>query len=123
MTLYLDTSLLVAALTNETETRRMQAWLGDQEPSRLGISDWVITEFSAALSMKLRAGQIEDEPSCRCARNVQSVEHRQLHHSNGVGLTISYSGSIRRPLHIGLACCRCLASCHLLGLRRHALHT
>jgi predicted nucleic acid-binding protein len=54
----LDTSLLVAALTNETETRRMQAWLGEQEPSDLAISDWV-TEFSAALSMKLRIGQIE----------------------------------------------------------------
>jgi uncharacterized protein with PIN domain len=52
----LDTSLLVAALTNETETRRMQAWLGEQEPSDLAISDWV-TEFSAAL--KLRIGQIE----------------------------------------------------------------
>jgi predicted nucleic acid-binding protein len=37
----------------------MQAWLGKQEPSRLAISDWVITEFSAALSMKLRSGQIE----------------------------------------------------------------
>lgn len=72
MRLYLDTSLVVAALTNETETRRMQAWLGEQEPSRLVISDWVITEFSAALSMKLRAGQFEAElrtaiPSFRCA--------------------------------------------------------
>ena len=37
----------------------MQAWLGEQEPSGLAISDWVITEFSAALSMKLRSGQIE----------------------------------------------------------------
>src|SRR5258708_30285955 len=41
------------------EPRRMQAWLGEQEPSGLAISDWVITEFSAALSMKLRSGQIE----------------------------------------------------------------
>ena len=37
----------------------MQAWLGEQEPGGLAISDWVITEFSAALSMKLRSGQIE----------------------------------------------------------------
>jgi uncharacterized protein len=37
----------------------MQAWLSEQEPGVLSISDWVIAEFSAALSMKLRAGQIE----------------------------------------------------------------
>ena len=37
----------------------MQAWLGEREPSGLAISDRVITEFSAALSMKLRSGQIE----------------------------------------------------------------
>src|SRR5437899_4931435 len=38
---YLDTSLLVAVLTNEVETRRTQEWLGEQGPDRLPISGWV----------------------------------------------------------------------------------
>jgi uncharacterized protein len=58
--LYLDTPLLVAALTNETETERMQRWLGQQQADELTISDWVVTEFSSALSIKLRAGQIDE---------------------------------------------------------------
>jgi uncharacterized protein len=58
--LYLDTSLLVAALTNETETERMQRWLGQQQAVEIAIRDWVVTEFSSALSIKLRAGQINE---------------------------------------------------------------
>jgi predicted nucleic acid-binding protein len=59
LTLYIDTSVLVAALTKEAETARMQAWLTAQAPDTLSISVWVATEFSAALSIKLRTGDID----------------------------------------------------------------
>jgi uncharacterized protein len=51
---YLDTSVLVAALTREPRTADMQAWLASQTADTLCISEWVITEFSSALSMKIR---------------------------------------------------------------------
>ncbi|HTW34457.1 MAG TPA: type II toxin-antitoxin system VapC family toxin [Rhizomicrobium sp.] len=60
MTRYLDTSVLVAAFTNEARTGTIQSWLGKQKPDTLAISDWAVTEFSAALSIKLRTGQIAE---------------------------------------------------------------
>lgn len=59
MRLYLDTSLIVTALVTEPQSPAVVAWLETRTAARLTISDWVVTEFSAALSMKLRSGTLD----------------------------------------------------------------
>lgn len=70
--LYLDTSILVCALTNEARTAEVQNWIAQQEPSRLTISDWVVTEVSSAFSIKLRTGQLT--PTQRAASLAQFTQ-------------------------------------------------
>ena len=59
--LYLDTSVLVAAVVNEIHSGLARQWLLAREPNELVISQWTITEFSAALSVKLRVGELSLE--------------------------------------------------------------
>jgi uncharacterized protein len=59
LTAYVDTPVLVAALTRETPTARVQAWLELQPAGSLLLSERVVTEFSAALSVKVRTGDID----------------------------------------------------------------
>jgi predicted nucleic acid-binding protein len=59
--LYVDTSVIVSALTKEADTSRSQTWLAEQPTSELTISDWTATEFASALSIKLRTGALGAE--------------------------------------------------------------
>ena len=59
MSLYLDTSLLVSALTTEREGARIETWIRSNSFDDIVVSDWVVTEFSAALSIKLRVRQVD----------------------------------------------------------------
>lgn len=55
---YLDTSLIVAALTSEVATPRAQPCVTAAPEVVKYISDWSLTEFSSALSIKVRSGQL-----------------------------------------------------------------
>jgi predicted nucleic acid-binding protein len=48
-------------LTNEVKTEAVQQWLMDRLDQDLAISDWTSTEFSSALSIKLRRREIGEE--------------------------------------------------------------
>lgn len=56
---YVDTSILVAALSQEPGTVMAQVWLGAQGDHALVVSDWCVAEFSAALSQKLRRRELD----------------------------------------------------------------
>jgi uncharacterized protein len=59
---YLDTSFVVASLTSdEVQSENARRWLETAEPETLVVSDWVKTEISSALSLKIRIGQLTIE--------------------------------------------------------------
>jgi len=109
---YLDTSLLVAALTPESRTQEVQQWLGQQQPEELAISDWVIAEFSAALAAKLRAGRVDaseraaalSEFAQLCASSFAILPISRTHFQMAARFADRHTLSLRAPdaLHVAL---------------------
>lgn len=61
---YVDTSVIVALLTVEPKTQSVTAWYAGLNDTPI-CSDWLLTEFSSALSIKLRTGQINEATAKR----------------------------------------------------------
>jgi predicted nucleic acid-binding protein len=110
---YLDTSVLVAALGNEQHTERAQRWLVAQPPDDLFISEWVITEFSSALALKLRTGhlQLEHRAECLAAfaklkdRSLNTLQVRSAHFRTAAQMTDQYQSGLRAGDALHLAVC------------------
>ncbi|HTV68641.1 MAG TPA: type II toxin-antitoxin system VapC family toxin [Rhizobiaceae bacterium] len=56
--IYVDTSVMVAAIIPEQASERVRGWLEKQSADDLSVSDWTVTEFSSALSIKMRSGRL-----------------------------------------------------------------
>ena len=76
---YIDTSIVVSSLIREVHTDRAQRWLGEQTSEDLAISDWVISEFSSALSLKLRTKQISEETRAEALAGFARFAGNMLH--------------------------------------------
>lgn len=75
--IYLDTSLIVALLTNEPAAESVAEWLKRQS-GYLHISGWTITEFSSALSLKVRTGQLVPSQKAQALAAFNQLARRSL---------------------------------------------
>lgn len=57
--IYVDTSVIVALLTLEPSTASVKAWFAGLQDMPVS-SDWLMVEFSSAISIKVRTGQVSE---------------------------------------------------------------
>jgi predicted nucleic acid-binding protein len=62
---YLDASVLVTMFTLDSHAARLSVWLASAH-GRLSLSDWTLTEFTSALAVARRRGDL-DRTECDAA--------------------------------------------------------
>lgn len=55
--IYIDTSVVMATITREPSSETVQSWMRGCDPQKLCVSEWVATELSSALAIKMRRNE------------------------------------------------------------------
>jgi predicted nucleic acid-binding protein len=101
--LYVDTGILVAALTREPATGRMQAWLADQAAGMLAISEWVLAVFTALVEASFQVLPVSGQ-DFRAAARLADQHATGLRAGDALHLAVaSRHGARVRTLERGLA--------------------
>ena len=110
--IYIDTSILVALCTNEPKSEAVDKWHNNSS-AKLISSTWSFTEFSSALSLKVRTNQITERQSrdawkkfdflCQNDIELMSIENK-TYYSAGI-LVIDSKSNLRAgdALHLAAA--------------------
>lgn len=109
--LYIDSSVMVAALTVEVSTARVQEWLAERDFGELCIADWTVTEVICALSMKLRLKEIDASEQGRALAAFETMRLTSLeifpvdrgHFVQAAGFGLRTSLRAGDALHLAIA--------------------
>lgn len=71
MSVYLDTSVVIALFTTDQHSEQAEAWI--MQGHELVVSHWVAAEFSSALSVQARQGRIARADVAVAERNFDTL--------------------------------------------------
>lgn len=99
---YVDTSVIVALLTVEPSTEAVTIWFSGLKQIPVS-SDWLLTEFSSAIAIKVRTGRLAEADARAVRREFQLLS------SNGLRLVPVSRAAFKVAAH--------MAQAHRYGLR------
>jgi uncharacterized protein len=77
--IYLDTSLLVAALCSEAKSPSVHAWLDGVHQLPLITSSWTLTEVASAVMLKQRMGHLDQAETANVFERWSIMQAASLH--------------------------------------------
>ena len=78
--MYVDTSVIVAMLTDEPKTQACKNWFKALKQAPMS-GDWLVTEFYRAIALKQRTGQLRE-------KDVKATMHQFEHLTNNGGIKL-----------------------------------